>query len=514
MTTNDSTAYPLRTHSSLRGDNTARTGLYRVTSASSLNAQRCNTGVPMYGQYFQQSAYQQPFPQASQQPFFGSGFYPIQQQFAYPLQQQFGYPQPYGYQQQQQQPYYYGSYGSIGNFPVTSVNPAPVTYPPVTTVPAATKPTPAPAPAPAPVSGGSSAISNPITGSLQPKDNPLNWARFSQPKSAIYPAAPLDNPNTHMRCLVIGINNTGNDKFHLDNPIFDLMFCTEFFCYKACKIPIDNAVVMAGCLADKTFEPTAANIQTQMKALVDATNADENGSFVMWYSGHGTDAGGGHQDMVGEDLKMITDDFVLQTLGQGLKQGRSGVVILDACHLGGENFPFVASASDDVEKTNLENTQGVDLSNNGHVKLFLTSAADQTSADGLVGQGGAGSQALRYALVKHGMGITNQQVLDTTSSWLKAHGFTQTPSIQSSHPFKMEDRFFPESMIPQMGQLERSIHGSRDLQEHEDVRPSWQKPYILQAKIADQYRRLGHLDAKKAKAELELANLLNSQMKI
>jgi hypothetical protein len=242
------------------------------------------------------------------------------------------------------------------------------------------------------------------------------------------------------RALLVGINNySGSNKL------------------EGCKndvLNIKNKLLTLGYNDNniKTILDASANANNILDSLTNLLTTSVSGDLLIFhYSGHGSyeidknlDEFNTNcdQDIVGVDLKNISDDILKSTIVKNLKPNVTLIALFDCCY-SGSVLDLRYQYMDTLNNNNyVENMN--ELETSGSVIMISGCTDIQTSADATINdmRQGAMTWSFLKSLNDASNNITWRQLIVNMRNSLKSKKFSQIPQISSGNIMELDAKVF------------------------------------------------------------------------
>jgi hypothetical protein len=242
------------------------------------------------------------------------------------------------------------------------------------------------------------------------------------------------------RALLVGINNYSGDN--------KLMGC------KNDVININDKLLSLGYKSNNIKmvldeHATAKNILDSLTQLL--TNSVTGDLLIFQYSGHGSYeldknldecTTNCDQDIVGVDLKLISDDILKSTIVKYLKPNVTMIALFDSCFSGSVldlRYHYMDTLNNDSYIENMNEAETA-----GNIIMISGCTDMQTSEDAVINKLDQGAMTWSFlkALNDASNKITWRQMIINMRTLLKTSGFTQTPQISSGRIMELDTQVF------------------------------------------------------------------------
>ena len=242
------------------------------------------------------------------------------------------------------------------------------------------------------------------------------------------------------RALLVGINNySGTNKL------------------EGCKndvLNIKNKLLTLGYNDNniKTILDASANANNILDSLTNLLTTSVSGDLIIFqYSGHGSyeidknlDEFNTNcdQDIVGVDLKNISDDILKSTIVKNLKPNVTLIALFDSCY-SGSVLDLRYQYMDTLNNNNyVENMN--ELETSGSVIMISGCTDTQTSADATINNMPQGAMTWSFlkSLNDASNNITWRQLIVNMRNSLKSKKFSQIPQISSGNIMELDAKVF------------------------------------------------------------------------
>jgi hypothetical protein len=260
-------------------------------------------------------------------------------------------------------------------------------------------------------------------------------------KINLFKANPINIQNrAKRRALLVGINNySGTNKL------------------EGCKndvLNIKNKLLTLGYNDNniKTILDASANANNILDSLTNLLTTSVSGDLLIFhYSGHGSyeidknlDEFNTNcdQDIVGVDLKKISDDILKSTIVKNLKPNVTLIALFDCCY-SGSVLDLRYQYMDTLNNNNyVENMN--ELETSGSVIMISGCTDTQTSADAMINdmRQGAMTWSFLKSLNDASNNITWRQLIVNMRNSLKSKKFSQIPQISSGNIMELDSKVF------------------------------------------------------------------------
>jgi hypothetical protein len=242
------------------------------------------------------------------------------------------------------------------------------------------------------------------------------------------------------RALLVGINNySGNNKLNgCKNDVLNVKT-------KLLTLGYNNNNIKT--VLDE--EATAKNILDSLTNLL--TNSASGDLLLFQYSGHGSYERDNNsdelntnsdQDIVGVDLKFISDDILKNTIINNLKPNVTLFAMFDSCYSGSVldlRYQYMDTLNNGSYVENMK-----ELETRGNVVMISGCTDTQTSADAIINNIDQGAMTWSFlkSLNDASNNITWRQLITNMRNNLKTAKFNQLPQISSGNIMELDAKIF------------------------------------------------------------------------